>query len=140
MTKFEEYLINNGYIKFEYVCNKNKDPKFIETNKHFLSTMNNLDYRYVHKDDPIIKIIKRGEFVPLNLQNNVFIFGLHEFGKPPILIYPRPNCNVIRMEDGVNVYYDEFYDDTINIILSKFTPMEIIEAIKNNELLEIDLT
>ena len=113
MTSFEQYLIGVGYKKHLF---NNRTMNDEPTNKHVISTMVNLDHRYIHdKHDQII------------------CFGLHEAEKPPTLKYPRPRIEVLRTSviDGVAVYSreDERFDDAMNLALRKEDPETIYRAI-----------
>lgn len=66
MIAIEKHLINKGWQMMVY-----KDGKLEPAQRHFISTMGNLDHRY----------IKDGFEV---------IIGLHEWSKPLTLISPRP--------------------------------------------------
>ena len=91
MTKFEQFLLDKGYKKYI-----KKDNSYIEVDTHSLSTMGNIDHRYI-------------------LNGNEICFGLHEKGKPPTLIHPRPN---IRFEREGKIL-TEFWDDAMNVVLDK---------------------
>jgi hypothetical protein len=43
--------------------------------------------------------------------NSVFIYGLHEKGKPPTLIYPRPKG--IYLDDEMNRFLSENTDEEV---------------------------
>jgi hypothetical protein len=80
MTAFEEYLLEQGYQKFIKKLIKGAWV-YIPADKHNLSTLVNIDHRY----------IKNGEEI---------IFGLHEKDKPPTLIWPRPLG--VLLDDDMN--------------------------------------
>ena len=125
MTKFEEMLIDKGYIRYIFNCKTNK---YEVAKNYILSTSENIDHRYIDNND--------GNFL------NQIVFGLHEEKKPPTLIYPRPNIKVKRRNDvGRVVIYDNFCDDNMNVILQQFSPETIFEAMfDKTKCLEVDLT
>lgn len=114
MTIFEKFLLDNGYKKHFY----NPKTKQNElTDKHIISTIVNLDHRYIKGD-------------------SIFYFGLHEKGKPPTLISPRPRISVRRN----GIIEDERMDDSMNIVLSKENPLDIFNAIfDTDKVFEYDL-
>ncbi len=67
MTPFETYLINNGWSKNV----RTKDEYRPATDKDYLSTMGNIDFRYCKDGREIV-------------------FGLGEPGYPPTLLSPLP--------------------------------------------------
>ena len=91
MTEFEDMLIDKGYIKHILNC---KTMMYEIANKHVISTMVNLDHRYIHKtDEVLLKKIEQGKSVmdddfTFEDRKDVICFGLHEKGKPPTLIHP----------------------------------------------------
>ncbi len=106
MTKFENYLIEQGFEKFQMNC---KTMKLEKAGKnHVISTMENLDYRYIKNDLTIV-------------------FGLSQKDKPTTLIYPRPN---LKFNSFVN-------DDQMNRILWKYKPEEILDSIINGTSLKL---
>ena len=118
MTKFEKYLIENGYVK--YILNY-KTMKYEVSNSHVISTMSNIDHRYIHSED----------------KANEICFGLSEAGKPPTLISPRPKIIVIRE----NMVEDERFDDSMNLVLNRESPKDILNALFDETVLfKYDLT
>lgn len=113
MTNFEQYLLDEGCSKHIYNTKKMCLEK-CDNNNHTISTMVNLDYRYLKGDD-------------------IFTFGLSEYGKPPTLIHPRPRMKIIRNGE---VSFEK-NDDNMNFVLQKISPKEIIDAIKNETLIEL---
>lgn len=109
MSGFEKYLIENGFVmhKFDFKLGKN-----IPVKKHHISTMTNLDHRYI-KDDKVL------------------VFGLHEVGLPPTLISPRPFVYLIR-HDGLFTTCD-YSDNIMNRILADYTNDIILEHCYNNK-------
>ena len=104
----QDYLIEKGFETYRKRYNRKlKEWEYIKETKDndFFSTMSDLDIRYI-KDK--IEIV----------------YGLHEHGKPPTLIFPRPNIKVLR-EEGKT---DEEFDDNMNICLQKETPKDIFKA------------
>jgi hypothetical protein len=136
MTNFENMLIDKGYIKHILNC---KTMKYEIANKHVISTMVNLDHRYIHKtDEVLLKKIEQGKSVmdddfTLDDRKGVICFGLHEANKPPTLISPRPRIRVkrIREYDGEKqiVIENENFDDSMNLILQKEKPEQIFKAL-----------
>lgn len=124
MTRFEQMLLDKGYIKHILNC---KTMKFEEAKGHTISTMVNLDHRYVHNtDENILRII---------------CFGLHEAGKPPTLISPRPRIEVKRIKDGKEIIENELYDDSMNVVLKNIPHEEIYKAMYDKSIIiRIDLT
>ncbi len=102
MTAFEQYLISQGFERFEFNA---KLWKLEPAKGYLLSSMGNLDYRYIHYQNPKFQII----------------FGLHEKDRPATLIYPRPNI----VSNDVN----KFSDDAMNRALAKYTPEQVFKAI-----------
>ena len=118
MTSFEQVLVNKGYKKYIMNC---KTMTYEPTDKHVISTMVNLDHRYIH---PSIE----GEIC----------FGLHEKGRPPTLISPRPKIMIRRFKevDGKQVIklQDQSRDDAMNFVLGKESPEKILEALFNPDI------
>lgn len=56
--------------------------------------------------------------------NREITYGLHEFGKPPTLIFPRPKIKVVI--NGKE--FDECSDDAMNICLREEKAENIYEA------------
>jgi hypothetical protein len=136
MTRFEKILIDNGYIKYILNC---KTMKYEITNKHTISTMVNLDHRYIHKtDEVILKKIEQDKSVmdddfTWEDRKGVICFGLHEAGKPPTLISPRPKIIVKRQhyfnDEKIISLEDERLDDSMNLCLSIEEPIQIFKAL-----------
>lgn len=111
MTHFEQTLLAKGYVKHIFNC---KTMQLEIAKGHTLSTMVNLDHRYIHPD-------VQGEIC----------FGLNEKDKPPTLIHPRPRIEVTREDEVLN----ETSDDAMNAILTTFSPEEVIEAIYDKSII-----
>lgn len=136
MTNFENMLIDKGYIKHILNC---KTVKYEIANKHVISTMVNLDHRYIHKtDEVLLKKIEQGKSVmdddfTWEDRKGVICFGLHEANKPPTLVNPRPKISVKRERDfngeKIVVIEDERFDDSMNLALSKEEPEQIFKAL-----------
>lgn len=94
MTHFEQHLISVGFERFEY---DKKTKQLIPAIGYNLSSIGNLDYRFIKGDLQIV-------------------FGLHEKGKPPTLIYPRP--------EGINS------DDQMNRMLMEKQPNYILQMLE----------
>lgn len=104
MIGFEKYLIEQGFVKHIY---NHKTNSLEITDKHVISTLGNLDHRYLH-----------GNYKGLEI-----VIGLHEMGKPITLISPRPlNFSSSRKMD----------DDMMNIILMKQEYKELLSEIVTN--------
>jgi dynactin complex subunit len=124
MTKFEQFLLNKGYVKHKF---NTKTMKIELSNENDISCMGNIDFRYYHVDD-------------VNKENAI-IFGLHEKDKPVTLISPRPRLKVTRIIDNEKVIQNEIFDDSMNVAFSMIPNDLILIAMFNkNILLEIDLT
>lgn len=136
MTAFENMLIDKGYIK--HVLNS-KTMKYEIANKHLISTMVNLDHRYIHKTDKVLlKKIEQGKSVidddiTWDDRKGVICFGFNEANKPPTLINPRPKI-IVKRECYFNgekqiVIENENFDGSMNIALSKEKPGKIFKAL-----------
>lgn len=144
MTHFEQMLLDKGYIKHVLNCNT---QRFKPVNGHALSTMENLDHRYFHKTDTeVLKKIADGKSVmdddfTWNDRKGEICFGLHECGKPPTLISPRPRIEVKRVRENLEVIEDERYDDSMNVVLANVPHDEIFKAMYDKSIvIRIDLT
>lgn len=147
MNEFENMLIEKGYIK--HILNT-KTRVFEQTDKHILSTMVNLAHFYIHKsEDVVLKKIQEGVSVDSpDLYNaykkELICFGLHETGKPPTLIYPRPKIRVKR-EVCFNgkkstVIEREEFDNSMNLVLMKEKPERIFKSLFDDSIVfEYDL-
>lgn len=143
MTKFEEDLISLGYLVHTLNC---KTMKY-EKGRKLISTMVNIDHRYIHKDDKVLldKIEKgisvmEDEFTPEDRKSEI-CFGLHEHGKPPTLISPQPSIKVKRNINGQLVTENETLDNSMNVVLRGMSFKKIYEAMFDKSIvLEIDLT
>lgn len=125
MTSFEQFLIDKGCIKF--VLNLRTKKYEVATN-HTLSTLVNLDHRYIHhSDEDLLMKIAAGksymdEDFTMEQRKNEIIFGLNERDKPATLIYPRP-----KMQTG-DIPTTCLGDDCMNAALQQFSPEEIFQA------------
>ena len=142
MTAFESYLMENGYRKFAFNTNT---FKWEETNKDNISSIFNLDYRYIHKSSPLIKLIDSGVSamdIDNSLRKDEIVFGLSEYGKPPTLTHPRPNIKVKRLCSEGEIYTsDQRIDDNMNVVLQKIPFEQILKAMFDKSItLQIDLT
>lgn len=144
ISKFEEYLLSIGYIKFLFDC---KTMKYTRATSHNISTMTNLDHRFIHKTDlnALAKIdaaqsLRYPTFI-LGDRKGEICFGIHESGKPPTLIYPRPRICIYRTKGGKDVVdKNELLDDNMNIVLRAFSPEEIFKAMYNKSIvLNVDM-
>ena len=144
MTQFEQMLLDKGYIKYILNC---KTMKFEVAKEHTISTMVNIDHRYFHKSDTnILNKIQIGKSVMDNDftwddRKGEICFGLHEVGKPPTLISPRPKIEVKRIKDGKEIVQDEQFDDSMNLVLKDIAHEEIFKAMYDKSIvIKIDLT
>jgi len=143
MTQFEQFLIEKGYIKFIF---NGKTMKYEETKGHNISTMSNIDHRYIHYSDlSFLDKIKIGRSVmdsefTIEDRRNEICFGLHEVGKPPTLIYPRPNIEIKRIKNGKVVTETQQRDDAMNVVLKMIPNEEILKAMfDKSKVIKIDL-
>ena len=144
MTQFEQMLLDKGYIKHILNC---KTMKFEIAKGHTISTMVNLDHRYFHNtDENILQKIASGKSVmeedfTWDDRKGEICFGLHEAGKPPTLISPRPRIEVKRIKEGNEVIESEQYDDSMNVVLKDIPHEEIFKAMYDrNIVIKINLT
>lgn len=94
MLGFEKFLIEKGYKPYTYVYNKStKDFDWIEGYKE-ISSLSNLNNRFVLNDN----------------FDKAIIIGLNEVGKSPTLIYPRPK-NI--SDDDMNKLLNELPNEEI---------------------------
>ena len=144
MTQFEQMLLDKGYIKHILNC---KTMKFETAKRHTISTMVNINHRYFHKtDENILQKIANGESVmeedfTWEDRKGEICFGIHERGKPPTLISPRPRIEVKRIKDSKEVIENEQYDDSMNVVLKYIPHEEIFKAMYDKSIIiRIDLT
>ncbi len=108
------YLLEIGYEKFDYSPSKGY---YKSSRKGDYSSMGKIADYFV-KDDNF---------------ENVIIWGLHEAGKPPTLIYPRPNITVIKnkreKDTLISRIHTEVWDDSMNTCLQKETVEDIYKAL-----------
>jgi len=134
MTSFERYLVDEkGYIM--YILNM-KTGKFEIPERHSISSISNLDQRYIHKDDKeFLDYINNGvrhTEMSQDVLSRQIVFGLSEYEKPPTLISPRPKIRILRTkEDGTVSVENEAYDDSMNVILEHISPEKIYFAMYN---------
>jgi hypothetical protein len=143
MTQFEQTLLDKGYIKHTLNC---KTMKFEIAKGHTISTMVNIDHRYFHNTDNVLqkiaiqKSVMDHDFTADDRKGEI-CFGLNEFGKPPTLISPRPIIDVKRIRDGIEVFENEQYDDSMNVVLKDISHEEIFKAMYDHRIvIKIDLT
>jgi hypothetical protein len=145
MTKFEEFLLSSGYLKFGFDL---KSMKYFKPKDHIISTMVNLEYSYIHKSDTnLLEKIELGKSVMDNDftwedRKNIIVVGLHEKDKPVTLISPRPRIRIKRKDNrNLEVIEDEKLDDSMNVVISKIEFDRILEAMYDKSIcFEIDLT
>jgi len=146
MTDFELFLMKKGYLPWRFDC---KSMKYVG-GKFLISTMSNLDYRYIHKSDRnLLDKIDAGKIIDKDItredRKGVIVFGLHEHNKPATLISPRPRIQVKRSVDapgGTQIKnFNEMFDDSMNLVFSKHTNEEIFKAMYDKEVIfRFDLT
>ncbi len=125
MTSFEKYLIQNNYKRYSFSV---KDGyKLADT--YNVSTMGEIHYHYININDPIIDKINKDLSYSMDERLNVIVFGLNEVGKPPTLVYPRPN---IELNAGSKVYYND-RDNAMNTCLRLESNKDILFAMFNKE-------
>ena len=116
------YTINNiNYMLFSMVCKTSSQADKINKGKSVM-------------DDDFTWEDRKGEIC----------FGLHEMGKPPTLINPRPKIRIQKTitEDSVkrDIVITEKNDDAMNIVLSKIEYEDIFKAMFDKSIcLELDL-
>ncbi len=102
-SKFEQYLLNNGWKKHRWTEN----GLVPETKgRHEISTMSNIDYRYIKGD-------------------RVISYGLFSAGFPPTLVSPQPLINVI---DGNRILLNPIENYYIDTLLANEPFDELLEA------------
>lgn len=135
MTQFEQMLLDKGYIKHILNC---KTMKFEVAKGHAISTMANLNYRYINETDTnLLSKIADGKSVidkyfTCEDRNGEICFGLREVGKPPTLISPRPRIEVKRIKEGNVVIENEQHDDSMNVVLRSTSHNEIFQIMSKN--------
>jgi len=133
MNGFENFLIDKGYQRYILDC---KDMKYKKSNEYIISTMVNLDHRYIHNSDfNLLDKINKGKSVidkdfTFEDRKNEIVFGLHEMNKPVTLIYPRPRIKIKKE----NILITEEEDDAMNIVLKKVVFEEIFKAMYNKSI------
>jgi hypothetical protein len=139
MTRFENFLIDKGYIMYVLDC---KEMKYKKAKQHIISTMVNLDHRYIHNSDTILlDKINKGKSVmdddfTWDDRRNEICFGLREYGKPPTLISPRPRIR-IKTKDKILTEQD---DDAMNIVFLKIDYEDIFKAMYDKSIIfDLDL-
>jgi hypothetical protein len=92
MDAFELFLIKKGYVR--YYLNM-KTLRYEEPTRYLLSSVGHVRYSYFPKSENVSGM----KCIDIDRKNEV-IFGLNESGKPPTLIYPRPEG--VYSDDVVN--------------------------------------
>lgn len=106
MINFEIYLNSIGYKPYRLNVLHNGINVLEEFNGE-LSTMDNLDRRWMKSDEYHSPKTPNG--------HKGIVCGLHEVGKPPTLIFPRPT--------GIDS------DDKMNQVLQKYSMEEVYNVI-----------
>jgi hypothetical protein len=120
MIKFEEYLVNKGYEQFAFSFDKG----YYKPKTYIISTLVNLGHIYINSD-----------------KEHKIVIGLHEKNKPVTLISPRPRIEVKRLIDDKVVIFNEWYDDEMNVVLSKVDFDLIYKAMFDKDIIiKVDLT
>lgn len=139
MTRFEGFLIDKGYGMYVLNC---KEMKYQKANSHIISTMVNLDHRYIHNTDfNLLDKINKGKSVmdedfTWEDRKGEICFGLHEKDKPCTLISPRPRIRVMKND----ITLTEQDDDAMNIVLKEIEYEEIFKAMYDKTIcFEFDL-
>lgn len=138
MTKFETFLIKNGYLMFAFNA---KEMKYYKPKAHIISTMVNLGHSYIHNSDTnLLNKIEQGKSVmdddfTWEDRKNEIVFGLHEKDKPPTLIFPRPRIEMTRTINTKRLVINEDFDDAMNTCLSKESPEKILQAMYNRDII-----
>ena len=139
MTRFEGFLIDKGYGMYVLNC---KEMKYQKANQHIISTMVNLDHRYIHNTDlNLLDKINKGKSVmdedfTWDDRKGEICFGLHEKDKPCTLISPRPRIRVLKND----ITLTEQNDDAMNIVLKEIEYEEIFKAMYDKSIcFEFDL-
>lgn len=102
---FEEYLLNKGYTKMIY---NTKTSKLEPCGKYdILSTMGNLDFRYVKEGYKTIS------------------YGLYEANKPPVWFYPKP-ISLVAEDELQQIWIG---NDILNRVYQNNTNEDIYESI-----------
>ena len=141
MHGFEKFLIEKGYIQHILNC---KTMKYEVPKNHVISTMVNLDHRYIHKTDKVLlkkieqcKSVMDEDFT-WDDRKGVICFGLHEMNKPSTLINPRPKISVKKDRDlnGEKqiVIENENFDDSMNAVLSQEDYETIFKAMYDHSI------
>jgi len=139
MTNFEEYLISIGYEGF--IMSRKLKLVRPKTNFNYSSMvdMNMIRQIYI-QDREIIKQID-SEVLPKTEGTYSIIYGLHEVGKGPTLIHPRPKIKItIKDEDTKEIigYGSYNSDDYMNRILQQYSPEFIYESLFNSYVYEFE--
>lgn len=132
MIAFEKYLLDKGYEVFQrvYHRNRNEHENIFSGKVVTVSSLANLDNFYYLPSE-----ITKEELDDISEWKNMVIdIGLHEVGKPVTLIYPRPKIEVKKNEDGKERFYDESYDDSVNIVLQKEPFGDILNSLTDKSI------
>jgi hypothetical protein len=109
-----QYLMSIGYKPFRY------------SKLGLVPCANPYDYSTMREGGLDVRLIKG---------DSTFIYGLHEFKKPPTLISPRPRIKVQKtiVLDSVkkDITISESEDDAMNIVLKEIEHEQIFKAIQD---------
>jgi hypothetical protein len=118
-----QYLMSIGYRPFRY------------SKLGLVPCVNPYDYSTMREGGLDVRLIKG---------DSIFVYGLHEFKKPPTLISPRPRIKVHKtiVVDSVkkDITISESEDDAMNIVLKEIEHEQIFKAIHDKSFcFEFDL-
>ena len=120
-----QYLMSIGYKPFRWISHK----------VGLVPCTNPYDYSTMREGGLDVILIKG---------DSTFVYGLHEYKKPPTLISPRPKIKIHKtiIVDSVktDVVINEIFDDAMNIVLKEVECEDIFKAIHDESIcFEFDL-
>ena len=136
MNDFENYLQERGYIPLVYnTKNETLEPK---PNNFYYSTMGYLYLYFVHKENNFFSKGSTGiKTKPVEV-DGIIMIGLHEAGKPPVLITPKLNI-LATFRCGNKLRNANRFDACVHAVFAKYTNDEIFDSIMDNSVvLSID--
>lgn len=133
MSRFEQYLLNLGYIRFYMTY---EDMIYKKCDNYNLDINGNITYSYFHHtEEDILQAIEKGlstfsNQFPKYYFSKCIIYGYSYENKPPTLIYPRPRVIVCKYDTNGSIINDKFVsDDAVNLVLASVPPKEIFKAL-----------
>jgi hypothetical protein len=98
----------------------------------------NINNKYVPcTSDMSFSTMQSGMLYVYYLRNeDTFLWGLNEFGKPPTLISPRPTILLHTQDDRI---LSPVSDDYMNRLLQTTEPKELYESIFNGTIYNFDI-